>query len=240
MSHMLLPSTFGTILSLETSLKQSNCSLIFTILCKGLTQNHHHLNFIRCLHSNLFWKKFDSVALKLWKTVLSGMEQFTRAATREVVRFVSERNSPNLTSVNHVNDLWENIHKEFEKLDLNTIAMKTVEDLQTYFSQDYKQKDAPKVFGQLRDVMGMLIKSDCGNNLVLECLREVGIVQYLDNTRQNSTMMMTTTTERSSTARTLTRQPSLDIAQVFGADIELIMDWTAFCVIYVGNQYNLW
>ena len=191
--------------------------------------------------SNIFWKKVDLVAVKAWKTAMSGLEQFTRAATREVVKFVSERSSSNLTSVNHVNDIWENIHKEFEKLDLNTVAMKTVEDLQTYFTQDYNQKNFPKVFGQIKDVMGMLIKSECGNNLVLECLREVGIVQYLDNTRKNSTMVFSSTTERSSTITPLvTKDSNLDIAKLFGADIELIMDWSAFGVIYVGNQYQLW
>ena len=82
---------------------------------------------IKFLISNKFWKKFDSAALSFYhEFIQKGSEKATREITRAVLKYINEKNLTNTTSVNHINDVWENIHKEYESLDPNNFFMEKI------------------------------------------------------------------------------------------------------------------
>ena len=76
------------------------------------------------LHSRKFWKKFDSMALSLWNnTILRSLGKMTRSSSRWLLRYLGEKsNASNRTSHNHVNDMWENIYNDFDRIRVNTMV----------------------------------------------------------------------------------------------------------------------
>ena len=95
---------------------------------------------IKFLISNKFWKKFDSAALSFYhEFIQKGSEKATREITRAVLKYINEKNLTNTTSVNHINDVWENIHKEYESLDPNNFFMEKIKlilNTEKYPNQD--------------------------------------------------------------------------------------------------------
>ena len=62
--------------------------------------------------------------------IIKGSEKLTRELTREVLKYVDGKNFKNKTvSVNHVNDIWENVHREFESFDVNLYLRETIDQL---------------------------------------------------------------------------------------------------------------
>ena len=80
------------------------------------------------IQSNKFWKKLDSLALQFYReVVVEGSEKVTRELTRALIKFVNEKNLTNKTSVNHINDIWENIHREYDSYDLNKMLQEQLD-----------------------------------------------------------------------------------------------------------------
>ena len=74
------------------------------------------------IQSNKFWKKLDSLALQFYReVVVEGSGRVTRELTRALIKFVNERNLSNKTTVNHINDIWEDIHREYDTFDVNKL-----------------------------------------------------------------------------------------------------------------------
>ena len=72
------------------------------------------------VQSNKFWKKLDALALQFFREfVVKGSEKMTRELTRALIKFVNEKNLSNKTTVNHINDIWEDIHREYDTFDVN-------------------------------------------------------------------------------------------------------------------------
>ena len=74
------------------------------------------------LQTKKFWKRFDLQTLSLWEDkLMKSMGKVTRYTSRVVLRYLGEKsNTKNRTSYNHINDIWENIYKDFdEKVNLN-------------------------------------------------------------------------------------------------------------------------
>ena len=75
--------------------------------------------------SNKFWKKFDALALTLHSEIIvGGSQKLTRHLTREMIQYIGEKHRDNQTTVNvnninSIHDIWENIYKDFQRLDLN-------------------------------------------------------------------------------------------------------------------------
>ena len=79
-------------------------------------------NIFYTIHSNKFWKKLDSLALQFYRDfVVKGSEKVTRELTRALIKFVNEKNLSNKTTVNHINDIWEDIHREYDTFDVNKL-----------------------------------------------------------------------------------------------------------------------
>ena len=53
--------------------------------------------------------------------MVKGSEKLTREMTRALVKFVNEKNLSNKTTVNHINDIWEDIHREYDTFDVNKL-----------------------------------------------------------------------------------------------------------------------
>ena len=80
------------------------------------------------IQSNKFWKKLDSLALQFYREVMvDGSGKVTRELTRALIKFVNEKNLTNKTSVNHINDKWENIHREYDSYDLNKMLQEQLD-----------------------------------------------------------------------------------------------------------------
>ena len=79
-------------------------------------------NIFYTIQSNKFWKKLDASALQFYREfVVKGSEKVTRELTRGLIKFVNEKNLSNKTTVNHINDIWEDIHREYDTLDVNKL-----------------------------------------------------------------------------------------------------------------------
>ena len=79
-------------------------------------------NIFYTIQSNKFWKKLDSLALQLYRDfIVKGSEKVTRELTRALIKFVNEKNLSNKTTVNHINDIWEDIHREYDNFDVNKL-----------------------------------------------------------------------------------------------------------------------
>ena len=79
-------------------------------------------NIFYTLQSNKFWKKLDASALQFYREfVVKGSEKVTRELTRALIKFVNEKNLSNKTTVNHINDIWEDIHREYDTFDVNKL-----------------------------------------------------------------------------------------------------------------------
>ena len=52
---------------------------------------------------------------------MKGSEKLTRELTRALIKFVNEKNLSNRTTVNHINDIWEDIHREYDTFDVNKL-----------------------------------------------------------------------------------------------------------------------
>ena len=60
---------------------------------------------------------------------MRGSERFTREVTRGVLKFLHDNNLTNKTSVNHINDIWENVHMQFEALNVNEYMSQMIEKI---------------------------------------------------------------------------------------------------------------
>ena len=79
-------------------------------------------NIFYAIQSNKFWKKLDSLALQFYRDfIVKGSEKVTRELTRALIKFVNEKNLSNKTTVNHINDIWEDIHREYDTFDVNKL-----------------------------------------------------------------------------------------------------------------------
>ena len=79
-------------------------------------------NIFYTIQSNKFWKKLDSLALQFYRDfIVKGSEKVTRELTRALIKFVNEKNLSNKTTVNHINDIWEDIHREYDTFDVNKL-----------------------------------------------------------------------------------------------------------------------
>ena len=79
-------------------------------------------NIFYAIQSNKFWKKLDSLALQFYRDfIVKGSEKVTREMTRALIKFVNEKNLSNKTTVNHINDIWEDIHREYDNFDVNKL-----------------------------------------------------------------------------------------------------------------------
>ena len=63
---------------------------------------------------------FDSCALSLYKELITeGSQKLTRFLTREMLKYIGEKHTNNQTTVNPIENIWENIHRDYRDLDLN-------------------------------------------------------------------------------------------------------------------------
>jgi len=216
------------------------------------------------LQSNKFWKKFDSLALQFYKDfALRGSERFTREVTRGVLKFLHDNNLTNKTSVNHINDIWENVHMQFEALNVNEYMSQMIEKiippkpinsnkLQTSSEPSITNNTLRFIFEDLKKMPGikqsnqlinMLIKSDCGKNLVVESLEEVGVIQYLEKARLGQLVTSPSINKTSIGSIRVDRgyeHQSFRIDEVLGKDVQLVVDWIAFSLVLLGSNYGWW
>ena len=79
-------------------------------------------NIFYTVQSNKFWKKLDALALQFYREfIVKGSEKVTRELTRALIKFVNNKNLSNKTTVNHINDIWEDIHREYDTFDVNKL-----------------------------------------------------------------------------------------------------------------------
>ena len=99
---------------MEIFLKQKSWPTISSRHFKGffLFLFFFHIFFTIILFSNKFWKKFDSAALSLHKEFIKASQKLTRHFTREILKYIGEKNTFNQTTFNHISDIWENVYKE--------------------------------------------------------------------------------------------------------------------------------
>merc|ERR1712198_438745 len=113
-------------------------NLIFGNLPKAESFATH---FYETTLSSKFWKKFDSFGMTFYKEFfVKGSERATREITRTILKYIHDKNFSNKTSVNHINDIWENIHQEYEQFDVNGFLQKTINLVLPSHQYDYRQK----------------------------------------------------------------------------------------------------
>ena len=101
--------------------------------------------------SSKFWKKFDSFGMTFYKEFfVKGSERATREITRTILKYIHDKNFSNKTSVNHINDIWENIHQENEQFDVNGFLQKTINLVLPSHQYDYRQKQKVHINGTQR------------------------------------------------------------------------------------------
>ena len=73
------------------------------------------------LQTKKFWKRFDSLALSMWEdTLIQTVRKVTRYMTRVLLRYLGEKsNKYHNTSFNRINDVWENVYKDFNEYNIN-------------------------------------------------------------------------------------------------------------------------
>ena len=191
---------------------------------------------------------------QVWREgVMSGSSQMTRVITREVLKFISEKSSSNKSSsINHLSTIWENVHKEFELFNVNEYLHHVV----SYYSKiivnrfgrdnlhhpQEEKLDLPgeELIQPISELLDHLITSECGENIAQEALVEVGILQYLEKAREEEDSLKRNRTTSTTTENTLLGSKKRSFSEIFGRDVQLLLDWTVFSLTFFGQHFNIW
>lgn len=93
----------------QSLLNTSKVLTLFLFILLNYFLLFYYFIIISLLFSNKFWKKFDSVAVSLHKELIKASQKATRHFTREILKYIGEKNTINQTTFNHITDIWENV-----------------------------------------------------------------------------------------------------------------------------------
>ena len=178
----------------------------------------------------------------------------TRVITREVLKFISEKSSSNKSSsINHLSTIWENVHKEFELFNVNEYLHHVVSSYSKIIVNRFGRNNLNYPRGEKLDLPGEaliqpiskllknLVTSECGENLAQEALEEVGILQYLEKAREEEEdSLKSNRTTSTTTEYTLLGSKKRSFSEIFGRDVQLLLDWTVFSLTFFGQHFNIW